>query len=426
MNNFKNNKIIQFIIRLLLDGIFCCISGALVGIYQLVMIYVLDLSNTLFSTPNWTNILIVVSSLIILFPINYILIKLSPSIDGSGVPCLIKDLHQNRKIEYKKSLPSIYLNSYISSFYGVNLGSEGPSIVIAGKFSSLYQDITKDDNHLTNSIYACSGFGCAFLSPLAGIAYFVESNFKALKDIKIILRLILVCSLSFYISSLINHHHLLSINAFDFHFSHLYLVLFLIIFNPIIAMIFIKTLICFKTFIIHNSYNFFIKYRGLFLFAFAIFISFTLNYLSGAGNKILTLDYLNMPLYVLLGVLVYKIVMTSIYGSGGITGGLVLPSMTLGVITSQILLNIVNKDILPSTTCYSLIILISMCMMFGCINGNPLTASILVASTVFGCTYNVIDVLIILPLVLLANYSSFYICKIFNISGLYSKMNAIK
>ena len=426
MNKFLNNKTIRFIIRLLLDAIFCCISGALVGVYQLVMTYVLDLSNILFSTPSWSNILIAVSSLIILFPINYILIKFSPSIDGSGVPYLIKDLHEHRDIEYKKSLPSIYLNSYISSFYGVNLGSEGPSIVIAGKFSKLYQDITKDEDHLTNSIYACSGFGCAFLSPLAGIAYFVESNFKALKDIKIVIRLILVCLLSFYISSLINHHHLLSINAFDLHFSHIYIILFLIIFNPIVAMIFIKTLICFKTFVYHNSNNFFIKYRGLFLLALAIVISFTINYLSGAGNKILTLDYLNMPLYVLLGVLVYKIVMTSIYGSGGITGGLVLPSMTLGAITAQILLNIINKDILPSTSCYSLIILISMCMMFGCINGNPLTSSILVASTVFGCTYNVIDILIILPTVLVSNYLSYFICKIFNISGLYSKMNAIK
>lgn len=426
MKKILDKKIIRYIFTLFFDAIFCCISGALVGLYQLVMQYVLSLSNYLFQTPNWINILIVVSSLIILFPINYILIKISPSIDGSGVPYLIKDLHENRKIEYKKSLVSLYANSYISSFYGVNLGSEGPSIVIAGKFGRFYQDITKNDDDITTRIFECSGLGCAFLSPLAGIAYFIESNFKSLKSIKVFIRLILVCCLSFYISSLINQHHLLSINTFDFQFKHVYLILFLVIFNPIIAMIFIKTIIFVKTFFIHNSSNFFVKYRALILFSIAIVISFTLNYLSGSGTKILSLDYLNMPTYLLLGILIYKIVMTSIYGSGSITGGLVLPSMTLGCITAQILLNLVGNDLLPSTSYHSLIILISMCMMFGCINGNPLTASILVASTVFGCTYNVIDVLIIIPTVLISNYLSYFICKEFNVTGLYSKLNDIK
>lgn len=421
----KNNRILRFIFTIFLDLIFSCISGVLVGLYQYLMVYVLELSSYFYHTPSLNNVLVMVLSTLIFFPINYYLIKYSPSIDGSGVPYLLKDLTcDSRKVEYKYSLPSIYVNSYISSFYGLNLGSEGPSIVIGGKLGQFYQDISKEKNKQIISIYACSGFGCAFLSPLAGFSYFIEENFRNIKDFKIIIRAILVCSLSYYISSLINHHHLLSISSFYFDYSYIYIILFLILFNPLICMIFIKLIVKIKTYFTYHS-NFLIKYRAIFLFLISILIGFTCNYLSGAGSKILSINYLSMPIYALLGILIYKIVFTSLYGAGSVTGGLVVPSMTLGAISSQIILNIVSKDFDINPNSYQLIILISMCMTFSLVNSNPITATILVLSTVFTFSNNIIDVLYILPVTLIANLSSLSISKAFNITNLYAKFNSI-
>lgn len=422
--SMNKQKFLNILLTILLDIIFSCISGALVGLYQYLMVYVISLSNYFYLNPTPNNILVMLSSVIILFPLNYILIINSPSIDGSGVPNLIKELHINKKTEYKKSLPSLYLNSYISLFYGLNLGSEGPSIVIGGKVGQAYQDLLKQDNKQVIAMFASSGFGCAFLSPLAGFTYFLEANYKSIKSIITIIRTLLICFLSFFISNLINNHHLLNLTDFYFDYSYIYIIVFLILFNSLISMIFIKLIVKIKTYFKYHN-NLMIKYRAIFLILISILIGFSCNYLSGAGSNILDIDYLSFPIYVLLGILVYKLIFTSIYGSGSVTGGLVIPSMTLGAISGEIILNILSSDLNIIPTSYSIIILISMCMTFAYINKNPLSATILVCSTVFRFSHDILNVLYILPISLIANYIGVIICKSFNTTNLYAKLNSI-
>ena len=110
--------------------------GLVVGLYQFGLPYIIETGNRVFSSREWWMILLNVISFILLSILNFIIIKNARSVDSSGIISINLSLKRDEEIPYKKEIPLLIANSYISSFAGFPLGSEGPSITLAGKVAS--------------------------------------------------------------------------------------------------------------------------------------------------------------------------------------------------------------------------------------------------------------------------------------------------
>lgn len=415
---------LKYIILYLTIGI---VIGVSVGLYQYLSQKIIELSNYLFTNINVTTILIVVFSILILSPISFYIIKYNPDLDGSGVPYLIRQIDEKEDIHSKLSIVFIYINSFITSFFGFPLGLEGPSIVISGKISCLIQNIFKKNiDYDLVSISASAGFGCAFLSPLAGITYYFESHPKSIKNIKLLITSLFINIAAFTFTYLINKHHLLQLLNFpNLDFNYIYIFLILIILNLISAAIFVNLTIKLRYLVKKYNSNFFVKYRSFLLFIIIVILNYYLFNYMGAGSKIKSLYFINLPIIYLLGILLFRIIVTSISSNGNVSGGLVIPSMTLGTIIGQITCLFLNKFFNLNPDNFELIILVSMTLSFAIINKNPLSASILVINAIFNLTFNILNVLIIFPLVIVFFYLASYLATLMDFSNLYKKMNDV-
>ena len=153
------------------------IVGLIVGLYQLGMGFVVKGATYLIKS-NLLILNIVFFVLVILLSfVNYFIIKFDKDIDGNGIVQLTKRLKNKEKVYKKAGIMTIILNSYVSSFCLMPLGAEAPSLVLASRIGDLGLQIFKiEDREETNQVCLGAGFGCAFLSPLAGLTYMLEHD----------------------------------------------------------------------------------------------------------------------------------------------------------------------------------------------------------------------------------------------------------
>lgn len=224
--------------------------GLIVGAYQLGITFFKDSSNFLYNSKNIIVIILTILLVIVLAILNDLILRFNPHINGSAIPYIELAIRENKKIDYKKGIVTIILNSFISTLAGFTLGSEGPSICLGGMSGSLFNDLFKRNKDINEDLYIASGagFACAFLSPLSGICYIYE-EFIHKVNIKNLIKAIFVTFISVLITYLINKHHLLSIsnlNILPLNVGYVYIFLFIV--NLIIGYLFIKLIILIRKF----------------------------------------------------------------------------------------------------------------------------------------------------------------------------------
>ena len=97
--------------------------------------------------------------------------------------------------------------------------------------------------------------------------------------------------------------------------------------------------------------------------------------------------------------------------------------MCLGSLSGQLICLIGSKYFNLDSSYFTFIILVSSCMLFGIVTKVPLTASSLVISTIFSCTFNFIYVLKVLPIVLILFISaSLFARKVLKLDCIYEEM----
>lgn len=392
--------------------------GILVGVYQLGITFFKNSSNYLYSSRNVYIIIATVLLVIALYILNIFILKFNPFIIGSGVPNVEFAIRHNEKINYKKGVFTIILNSYISTLVGFPLGSEGPSVCLGAMSGSLFNDLYKKKETSKEDLFIASGagFAAAFLSPLSGFCYIFEEFIHEFK-IKTILKAIFITSISVLFTYLINKHHLLSIevcNILPINNGYIYIPLFII--NILISYLFMRLFIKLRDNKILNKYS------------WCVFILvLILNYLSlelmGSGLGIMS----NISKYVsIIGVvliLLFRFIITLISGNTRVTGGLVVPTMCLGTLSGQLICLLGSKFYFLDPMYFPFIILISTCMIFGIINKVPFTATSLVLSTIFSSTFDILLVLKALPILLILFISSSFVFhKLFKFEGLYDEI----
>lgn len=399
--------------------------GLIVGAYQLGITFFKDSSNFLYNSRSIVIIILTILLGIVLAILNDLILRFNPHINGSAIPYIELAIRENKKIDYKKGIVTIVLNSFISTLAGFTLGSEGPSICLGGMSGSLFSDLFKRDKDINEDLYIASGagFACAFLSPLSGICYIYE-EFIHKVNIKNLIKAIFVTFISVLITYLINKHHLLSIsnlNILPLNVGYVYIFLF--ISNLIIGYLFIKLIILIRKFFNKFKNNKFIKYRSYFFFAIILVLNYLCLEYMGSGLNIMSNVSTYTSIILVILILVFRFIITIFSGNAKVTGGLVVPIMCLGSLSGQLICLIGSKYFNLDPSYFTFIILVSSCMLFGIITKVPLTASSLVISTIFSCTFNFIYVLKVLPIVLILFISSsLFARKILKLDCIYEEM----
>lgn len=389
--------------------------GLVIGVYQLLCQLVMKASTYLFRSKEAVIIIFLVSGIILLAYISNKLIKFDSTIGGSGIPQLEINIRQKLdNIKWYRSGPLMIINSLISFFVGFALGSEGPSVFLGGNVGLLSNEVFKDDDEDLVAISAGSGFGCAFLSPLAGFCYIFEESLHHF-SFKLVIKALYVAFLSFFVSRLINSHHLIAIDiTTTFDFKYYYLIPFLIVCNVIAATFFVFVLLKIKDFISAHKNNFFIKNKIYIGFIVASLISFSFfDYSFGGGNIIHNiLNYKSLQVIILL--LIFRFCYTIFSANSQATGGLVVPMLTIGGILGLLISQVSIQYFGMAEELTSIVVLISMLTFFGVVTKTPFTALVIVLST---AGFEHLDT-IILPAALVI-FISYFISKWMKIDCLY-------
>ncbi len=175
-----------------LKGILCgLVSGLLVVLYRLgieygtetaVKIYGYLRQNPLLILP-WILCIAAVGLLIAW------LVKLEPMATGSGIPQVEGLLLYGMKIRWYSVLLVRFIAGIVSSFFGLSLGREGPSIQIGAAGSqAVARRIGKnklEENYLITG-GAAAGLSAAFNAPLSGIVFALEEVHRSFSGLVLI------------------------------------------------------------------------------------------------------------------------------------------------------------------------------------------------------------------------------------------------
>lgn len=396
--------------------------GIVVGLYQLGIQKVGAWSAWMYSSRNAWIICLMVVLIAGLAVLNDLILRFNPSLDGSGIPLMELGIRHRRPIDWKREILLMIANSYISTFAGFPLGSEGPSVVIAGKLGKMTRDITSvgDDDQIA---MACgTGFGCAFLSPLAGLCYIFEESLHKFHP-ELILRSALMILSAFCTTSFINHHHLLEVKDIVLpNVSQYYIFLLLIVFNAGFGMAFVKALVGLKKLLQKKGNTKVLKWRGYAFFAVVMVLNFVCLSYMGSGSSTVASISATDSLWVLGGIFLLRFCLTVLTGSGKVTGGLVVPMMTLGAILGEISVGICHALFGLDIAIAPVIVLVSMCMMFGVVTKTPFTSVALIYSALAYSSGDYLHALILLPVSIVSVFLAFYISKWCRVDCLYEQL----
>lgn len=362
-------KLIGLLVLILIGAII----GILISCFQYLAHLIINGANFLITAKLWVFIITIFGALIGIYLL-MIINKKHPGYYGSGIPQFEGYQHWDFFINPYKMLILMFVNSFYAFFTFFLLGSEGPSISIASSIGLANNRIAKnDDKHL---VAACgsAGFACAFLSPLAGLCHLLEENKKIISG-SLLIKGIIIIGISFIVSYLIYPHSLLpTLEINNFGFKYYYAFIPLIILSVLVARLFIFINIKLKDFNI--KYKIISYITPLLLIAFMIIARFH-PILVGSGSLILSLDIVDYSLLILFGLLVFRLIATAISANSNISGGIVLPTLALGVICGSIIVNIIGVFDSDVFAFKNIFIICGMLIVFSSVTKTPLTAFVL-------------------------------------------------
>lgn len=134
-----------------------------------------------FAQTHWYVALAVVAGAAVLAIAQYFLQKWSPETSGGGIPRAEGVLRGLLTFRWLRTGIAVIVNSWISFFAGLPLGSEGPSVLlgtaIGGGTSKLPLSHNSWDRYIMTG-GACAGFAVATSAPVTGILFALEEAHK--------------------------------------------------------------------------------------------------------------------------------------------------------------------------------------------------------------------------------------------------------
>lgn len=366
------------ILKLLFCGI---LIGSIIALYKYLTFIVLKGSSFLFNSEELLIRILAVLFGLVLMCFSYKLVKIDGNIQGGGLPQIEACIeNKTNSIVWYKSLPLMIINSLISFFCGLPVGSEAPSAFIGAMVIKGANKYTIDYDE---DIYIGMGGGvaAAFLSPLSGVFYVFEESLHHF-SFKRLGKLLLVTIPAFLTSYLINKEYIIEIPIFtSFNFKYFYTLIFILILCTFLGVIIIKLVAKLKIFINNHYKNYFIKKRFFFVFIYAFNCLLFCPLLSGSGLSLIYYLNQNPVWYIILIYLIIRLTLFIFTGNAMVSGGLLVPTLAIGGMIGY-LIGIISTFLfnLPKDQ-YPLLILLSMFTLFAIINKTPFTSFILIITT---------------------------------------------
>lgn len=391
-----------FIVAILVSLIIC--------LYQFLAFNITNFSNFLLNNNIFIFITTIIISIFIL-PILIYFNKKYKGYYGGGIPQIEAYHDYNLSFNETKMALCMFINSLFSFFTCFLLGSEGPSVSIAssvGKLANRYDN--KEDKELI-AIAGSAGFGCAFLSPLAGLCHLFEEN-RRIISLKFLFKGLLLITISFFIMYLIFPHKILptfSTNLLPIKYLIYIMLLGIIIF--LIGRLFIYLIIKAKDLSI--KYNKYLNYLTTMLLIIFMVLKRYYPLLVGSGSYILTFDFNDFYIITIIGILLFRLIFTSISASSNVCGGMVLPMMSIGAILGNIFVKVISIWDTNILNYQYIFIVCGMVSVFSVVTKTPITAFIL-GLKCFDFS-SMINVILPLVITITISYLPVYIKKLKNI-----------
>ena len=362
-------KTLSLILEIVLLGV---IVGVFIAFYQFLVHEITNISNEIFQGQN--NLLIG-SYLIVAILLSFLIIWLNTKYKGylgSGIPQYEAYYDGNLDFSPGKMFGFVFFDSLYAYFAGFVFGGEGPSISLSASLARLFnQKFKREDDKELVACAGSAGFACAFLAPVAGFCHLIEENHHFVKP-SFLIKGFFIIGIATLVSYFIYPHNLLPLVADTFlEYQYHYVVIVLTLLAFVVARLYVLAIIKVKD--LSKHFKYFLYLTPFFVLLFLYIKTKDLN-LGGSGGTILADPLFTTSITLLLFYLVYRLIGTAFSNSLAVSGGLVLPMLTLGAICGSII-TLAFKDIIPNVYQYnSLFCIIGMLVVFNSVCNTPLTS----------------------------------------------------
>lgn len=357
------------------------IAGVLAVLYRLGIEYGTESAVKIYAFLKTNPVLILPWVIVIAFVGLFIswLIKLEPMATGSGIPQVEGIVLYGMKMKWYLILFVRFAGGILSSFFGVSLGREGPSIQIgACGYQAVAKKISKnklEENYLITG-GAAAGLSAAFNAPLSGIVFAMEEVHRSFSPLILIaattasLTADVVSKIIFGLNPVLNF-----IKIPQLPLSFYVFLLPLGILSGLIGSIMNKALLKAQT--IYKKLPAILRPSIALIIALPCGIFFP-QVLGGGQNLIQTAETAQSGLIVLLVFLVIKMLFTCTSFGSGIPGGIFMPILAVGALTGSAFGLLAIQFAFPA----EYIPVFCVCAMAGVLSGSvkaPVTSILLIA-----------------------------------------------
>lgn len=386
--NYKYKEYFANVMPCILYGVICgVITGAFTFLFKLTAKWAEEISRWIYSLSrgSWILITAVFFALTIFGFGMAFLHKKIPEVKGGGIPRSEGVLRGMLSFRWLRTLVGTFIGSMMSYICGVPLGSEGPAVLMGTAIGGMCGGISKNRSTWNRYVMtggAGAGFAVATGAPFSGILFALEEIHKRFTPM-----LVLMVSVSVVSATCINRLFctIFGINAslFDFgklpslelgQFGYLFLGGLLIalgvgIFDSSIAL-FSKL-----TVKLNKYFHGYVKTVAVFIITGLLAFLFADTIYSG-HDIIHHLTENNRSVIYLVILVVIRLVMMLLITDSGVTGGIFIPTLAIGALTSAIIAKFLifigmSPDIFP------VIVILGMCGFIGGTLRAPLTATVL-------------------------------------------------
>lgn len=375
----------------------------------------------------WIAVAVVAGALALAF-VAYLLQKWAPETTGGGIPRAEGVLRGLLTFRWLRTAIAIIVNSWISFFVGLPLGSEGPSVLLGTSIGGGTCKLPLSHNSWDRYIMtggACAGFAVATAAPVTGILFALEEAHKRFTPMIFLMAMSSVLfgvtasnlwtwALGEHQVALFNVAHLMG--AFEMRD----------IWVPLLLGVAVAIVAC--------GYNLFVFWIGktydtklkkipqwaklaivfvlsavIGLLAFGDFNG--TDALFGGGGLIVKLsNSANFSWKIIFVLLVVRFVMIAFSTGSGATGGVFIPMLSIGALLGALLGNAFVAMGMDESL-FATVVMLSMCAFMGACTRAPLTALVFMIESTWSFSN--------LFYVAITVFISYFLCEIVNVEPLY-------
>ena len=408
--------------------------GTIVYFFKWVAEWLTDKSVEIYhyaqSNP-WIAVAIIAGA-VALALVMYFLQRWAPETAGGGIPRAEGVLRGLLTFRWLRTAIAVIINSWISFFAGLPLGSEGPSVLLGTSIGGGTCKLPLSHNSWDRYIMtggACAGFAVATAAPVTGILFALEEAHKRFTPMIFLMAmssvLFGVTASNLWTLLLGEHAHALfnlTVKMGAFEMSDIWV--------PLILGVVIAIVACgynLFVFIIGKTYDTKLKRipqwaRLIIVFVLTAVIGLLAfgnfqgtDALGGggglisklAGNRLAEVNFSWKIIFVLL---IIRFLMIAFSTGSGATGGVFIPMLSIGALLGALFAELFVK-VGMSEDLYSTVVMLSMCAFMGACTRAPLTALVFMVESTWSFTN--------LFYVAITVFISYFLCEIVNVEPLY-------